>query len=191
MTERRDLKRRVRARQVRTGESYMTALRHVQGERPGAIPTVELVDLTELGAPLGFKCRVVIFPKIVAEIDAAAMLEQLRDALLATEGDRAFSLMRAVVLRGEQVRIPMTPAAIDDALRFVRRVKAGIGGASDGGHMLALQAPGRAGAAPQMLLFTLQLTPYLTYVSRTPTLVISSLDGLGVHPLFSWLGEEP
>ncbi|MEO7734571.1 MAG: hypothetical protein ABIY55_26685 [Kofleriaceae bacterium] len=36
MTQKRDLKRRVRERQTRTGESYMTALRHVRGEQRDA-----------------------------------------------------------------------------------------------------------------------------------------------------------
>ncbi|HWO26708.1 MAG TPA: hypothetical protein VNO30_48595 [Kofleriaceae bacterium] len=80
MTDRRDLKRRVRARQERTGESYMTALRHVQAQRPSAIPTIERVDLTELGAPLGMKCRIAMFPELADRVDAATMLAQLRDA---------------------------------------------------------------------------------------------------------------
>jgi hypothetical protein len=54
MTVKRGLERRVRERQARTGESYMTALRHVQGqvhelvEERRAITVVELVDVSEI-----------------------------------------------------------------------------------------------------------------------------------------------
>lgn len=203
MTERRDLKRRVRERQARTGESYMTALRHVQEQRdaaeprdpeeprPTAIPTVELLDLTELGAPLGMKCRIAMFPRLADQVDAAAMLEKLRDALLATEGDRAFALMRAVVLRGERARVPISATAADEARRFVTRAKAGIGGISEGGRMLALQVPGRAGQASPMLLFILQLMPDFAPVYRAPTLMITSLDGATIDPLLAWAEMAP
>ena len=48
MTQKRDLKRRVRERQIRTGESYMTALRHVRGE-PADVAAAESPG----GAPPG------------------------------------------------------------------------------------------------------------------------------------------
>jgi hypothetical protein len=205
MTERRDLKRRVRARQARTGEAYMTALRHVQAERPPAFPTIELIDLTELGAPLGLKCRVVMFPQVAERVDAAAMLVRLRDALLATEGDRALALMRRVVLRGGRARTPaMVVTALEEARRFVARARAGIGGVSESGRMLALQVDGRAasgrrgkpddgagkpGDGAHMLLFTLQLMPMFVPVHREPTLVITSLDGLTADPILAFLEQ--
>ena len=189
MTERRDLKRRVRARQARTGESYMTALRHVQEDRPTAIPTIELVDLTEVGAPMGFKCRIVMYPKLVERVDGAATLERLRDALLVTEGDRALALMRAVTLLGERARMPSSMAALEEGQRFVNRARAGIGGPSESGRMLALHVEVRRGA--EMLLFLLQVTPTFAFVHRTPTLVITSLDGVTVDPLLAWVGEAP
>jgi hypothetical protein len=68
MTKRRDLKRRVRERQEKTGESYVTARRHVlvdpaeNGPAPAspgtAIPVVEMITLTEHATRLGMKCRV-------------------------------------------------------------------------------------------------------------------------------------
>jgi hypothetical protein len=189
MTERRDLKRRVRERQARTGESYMTALRHVQAQRPAAIPMIELIDLTERGAALGLACRIAMFPRLAERVDAGALLGHLRDALLATEGDRALALMRGVVLRGERARMPVTGAAFDEARRFVARAKAGIGGVSERGRMLAMQAPGRPD--PQMVLFLLQLTPDFVPVHRDPTLVITSVDGLTVDPLLGVAEEAP
>jgi hypothetical protein len=206
MTERRDLKRRVRERQARTGESYMTALRHVQEDRPGAIPTIELADLTELGAPLGFKCRLAMFPRLAERVDAAAMLVRLRDALLMTEGDRSLTLMRRVVLGGGRARmLGGTAAALEEARRFVDRAKAGVGGVSESGRMLALQVatrPGRgaaseidagqgAGASVEMVLFVLQLLPPFVPVFRDPTLVITPIGELTVDPLFALLEAAP
>jgi hypothetical protein len=170
MTDKRDLKRRVRERQARTGESYMTARRQVQEQRPGAIPMVELTDLTERGAALGFKCRIAVFPRVTQQLEAVTLLTRLRDALLATEGDHALSLMRRVVLAGERARVRLTGALTEEAMRFVRRARAGIGGVSDGGGLLAMPIEG------VMLLFTLQLTPDFVPIYREPTLVIAPLD---------------
>jgi hypothetical protein len=69
MTERRDLKGRVRDRQARTGESYVTALRQVLAQRPSRIPVIELFDLSALGARLGFTCRISAFPDLVERVD--------------------------------------------------------------------------------------------------------------------------
>ena len=55
MTDRRDFKRRVRARQAHTGESYMVALQHVRAQRPPRVPMIELVDLTPVGKALGLR----------------------------------------------------------------------------------------------------------------------------------------
>lgn len=138
MTEKRDLKRRVRDRQARTGESYMTALRQVQAQRPPAVPVMELVDLTELGAPLGFKCRIVMAPGLADQIDAAGALARLRDVLLATDRDGSFEVLRAVTLRGEPRRFRLTQGTFDEARQLVARARAGLGGVSKGGRMLAL-----------------------------------------------------
>ncbi len=130
MTQKRDLKRRVRERQARTGESYMTALRHVRGEQleaagaaagespdagassagapaggassGGAIPVVEMVDLSELATSLGLTCRVMVMPAVIERVDPAAMLVQLRGVLQTTAGDPSFALLRAAVLLGER-----------------------------------------------------------------------------------------
>src|ERR1041384_1586220 len=129
MTAKRDLKRRVRERQVRTGESYMTALRHVrnqrasaregedenEGEGEGAVPVVEMIDVSEIAAALGIQCNVILSPMIADRIDVATVLRQLRDALAATERDPAFALMRAAV-RGEH---PVAPLGSGEAHRRV------------------------------------------------------------------------
>src|SRR5215468_10944795 len=102
MTKQRDLKRIVRERQSRTGESYVTALRHVRGVQGECVPVVELVDVSEVGAALGIKIRVLVLPALAESIDVTATLQQLRTVLLSTTRDPALDLMRAVVLCGER-----------------------------------------------------------------------------------------
>src|ERR1043165_753730 len=135
MTAKRDLKRRVRERQAKTGESYMAALHHVRDQRPNAMVVVELVDVTEVAAALSIKCGVRVEPRLAERIDAAAALRQLCNALLATAGNPAFELMRSVLLRGES---PPAKPEFYETWRFMERVRAGIGGISEGGSLLAL-----------------------------------------------------
>ncbi len=143
MTDRSDLKRRVRDRQARTGESYMTALRHVRGQRAGAVPVVELLDISDIGAVLGIKCRTLVLPALAERVDVGAMLRQLHAALLATTRDPASQLMRAVVLYGE--RPFASPSGIDEGSQFLRRVRAGVGGFSETGRALSFAVAGRRG----------------------------------------------
>jgi hypothetical protein len=172
MTAKRDLKRRVRERQGRTGESYMTALRHVLDQRPSAVPVVEMIELSEVAAAMGFQCRVRMSPVLADRIDAVGALRRLREALTATERDPAFDLMRRVVLHGEAP--VLRPHGIDAGQRFLARVRAGIGGISEHGRLLALMVDGRRG--PEMVVFMLWLAP-VNYVHYRPSLVLVAADG--------------
>ena len=183
MTEKRDLKRRVRDRQARTGESYMTALRQVQAQRPPTFPVVELVDLTEIGRPLGFKCRVAMFPGLADRVDAATALAKFRDVLLMTDRDQSLELFRAVTLRGEPRRFRITQDALDEGRQFVVRARAGLNGVSDGGRMLALHIDGKQGAT--MVIFLLWLVPDFVHVLREPSLILTSLDAIAVDPILA------
>lgn len=189
MTRKRDLKRRVRERQARTGESYMTALRHVLGEPPSPvspvspmppvspvpsnatapIPVVEFTDLSDIAAALGIKCRVMVSPVLVERVDVAAMLAQLHHVLTASARDRDLAIMRAVVLRGERPVSAHPAMAFRDA-QFVTRARLGIGGVSDSGHMLAFTVAGRHAA--EHVLLMLWVTP-LTYVNLPPALIVA------------------
>jgi hypothetical protein len=182
MTAKRDLKRRVRDRQAHTGESYMTALRHVRNRRPGeresegegAVPVIEMIDVSEIAAALGIQCSVILSPTLADRIDVATVLRQLRDALAATERDPAFALMRAV-LRGEN---PVAPRGTGEVhRRFMARARAGIGGISEHGRMLALAVSGRRGI--EMVLFMLRVTT-VRHVRIQPALFVGSLDGIFV-----------
>lgn len=145
MTDQRDLKRRVRERMAKTGESYTTARQHILDQRPtppsSAFDVVEPVDLTEPAAALGFKCLVMMFPSLAARINTTAALMKVRDVLLATVDDPATWQLRATVFRGELP--PRRPTRMSETNlelgRFVRRAMAGLGGVSEGGTMLALQ----------------------------------------------------
>lgn len=185
MTAKRDLKRRVRERQAHTGESYMTALRHVRNRRAGeresesegdgAVPVIEMIDVSEIAAALGIQCATLLSPTIAGRIDVATVLRQLRDALGATARDPAFAMMRAVVLRGEHPVAPLV--AGETHRRFMTRARAGIGGISEDGRMVALAVSGRQ--CIEMVLFLLRLTP-VRYVKLPPTLFVGSLDGIFV-----------
>ena len=172
MTARRDLKRRVRDRQGRTGESYMTALRHVLDQRPNAVPVVEMIELSEVAEAMGLRCRVRMAPALADRIDAVGALRRLRAALVATERDPAFDLMRRVVLHGESP-VPR-PLGLDAGRRFLARVRARIGGISEHGRLLALMVDGRRG--PEMVVFMLWLSP-VAYVPYRPSLILATADG--------------
>ena len=173
MTDKRDLKRRVRDRQAQTGESYMTALRNVQGPRPGtnAVPVLELLDITDIGARLGIKCGVKMVPALAERVDAAATLTQLRDALITTLNDPHLALLRSVVLAGERPWVPLEPRDP----RFFARVRAGIGGVNESGRMLALRVAGRGGI--ELVVFMLWTTP-VKYIERAPFIVVTTSDAV-------------
>jgi hypothetical protein len=185
MTQQRDLKRRVRDRQAQTGEAYMTALRQVQAQKSPAFPVVELVDLTEIGAAIGFKCRIVMAPGLAEQIDAAGALARLRDVLLTRDRDGSLETFRAVVLRGERRQFSLTQGTFYDARELIQRARAGLGGVSEGGRLLAMQVDGKPGAT--MVLFTLWLVPDIVPAMREPSLILASLEGTPTHPLLAWM----
>jgi hypothetical protein len=110
MTAKRNFKRRVRDRQLRTGERYTTARRRILAERaeaapgpePGSAPVpdtvaapvpvpvlvIELLDVTDEAARPGLRCRVAMFRRWPSErVTAASVLTRLRDVLVGTAGD--------------------------------------------------------------------------------------------------------
>jgi hypothetical protein len=66
------------------------------------------------------------------------------------------------------------PHGMDAGRRFLARVRAGIGGISEHGRLLALMVDGRHG--PEMIVFMLWLAP-VNYVHYRPSLVLTSADG--------------
>jgi len=177
MTKQRDLKRMVRERQARTGESYVTALRHIRGEPRATIPVVEFIDLSEIAAALGIKCRVMTHAAVAERIDVSAMLVQLRTLLVATARDRDLDLMRSVVVHGERplIRHP----GVAEGRTFMTRFRAGLGGICETGSMLSFAVAGRQAA--ELLVFLLMPRP-ATYIRWPPALIIaSSLEHLFIY----------
>ena len=178
MTYKRDLKKLVRERQERTGEHYTTALRHVIAQRRAPVPVVAMVDLSEAAARLGLTCHAAMVPALALLVDGAFALERVRAALLATEGDPATALLRGAVLRGEQPDVAgWSLHNLEKGRHFMARVRAGIAGASDGGHMLALNVPSRAGAS-QLVVCMLWPTAPIAACARRASLILSGGEGL-------------
>lgn len=167
MTAKKDLKRRIRERQARTGESYTAARAQVLAQagpvteeslsKTSAFPVVELIDATDIAANLGLKCDVLVSPALAQQITPLRVLEKLRDALLATERDPEMELLRGLVFRGVRPLRDRTrlPGWWDDVRRFLARAEAGIGGLTQTGDMLAFSAEGvmviaQAGYVPDM-----------------------------------------
>jgi hypothetical protein len=162
MAAKRDLKKRVREGAARTGESDTTAREHEVGKPGHGVGlVVETRDLSEEATRLGIRCPVRIFPELARRVDSSAVLVRLRDVLRATERDPRTELLRAVVLRGEQREPPPMPRPPDADFvakllvyqtvmgggedDFVARARAGIGGVSERGTMLALPVASRKG----------------------------------------------
>jgi hypothetical protein len=174
MTRKRDLKKRVRERQERTGERYTTALQHVR-RRALRVPVIELGEMTAEAAAVGIKCRVFAFPDLAEKIGCAALLRRLRDALLDTEGDPATELMRSVVMRGERPLVAWgSPRSLIEMDRFLARARAGLGGVSESGTMLALHVAGSVETV--LCLLWLPLVPALP--SREPSIILATPDAL-------------
>jgi len=181
MTAKRDLKRRVRERQARTGEHYTTALRHVLAQRPDdppAVPVLELVDLSVLAAELGLCCRAAMVPALAERVESRRVLERLRDALRATEDDPATSLLRGVALRGERpaTELQASLELLTESRRFLARARAGIGGIGAQGRSLAFTVEGRSG--PEMVICLLWLAPIPVAADRPPLLIFATSAGV-------------
>jgi hypothetical protein len=210
MTVKRDLKRRVRARQARTGEKYTAALQRVLAEKPEpAFPVVEMVDLSPLAAELGLHGRVLMFPHLADRVDPRAALERMRAALLATREDPSTELFRTLLLEGK----PLEPTPMDlwdrreavvqlalfygetlqsprgmavemlsEGARFLTRARAGLGGVSKTGRLLAVPVPVRGGLENVVALLW-GAWPFPVPNPWPPTVVLGSaevmLEGTG------------
>lgn len=182
MTAKKDLKRRVRERQARTGESYVAARRAVLAEAPapepeapaaGSINVVELEDVSEQAGALGFKCRISIAHTLAAQVAPEVALARLRDVVLATSADPALEPIRAVALRGERVARPgLVREWMTDLQHFVARVRAGVGGVSASGTMLALPVEGARG----LVMMVCHLGFGILRPEHRPAIVLTTVD---------------
>lgn len=163
MTQQKDLKRRIRERMEKTGESYTAARTHVLAQRPDVPPpapdaeapdaeaydataeppratiaVVEPRDVTEEAVALGIKCKVLA----TDGFDARRAVRQLHDLLLATD-DADLAVLRAAVLWG---RPPAKTGRglrwTEDARSFLVRARAGLGGVGPNGWGVAFVCEG-------------------------------------------------
>jgi hypothetical protein len=150
------------------------------------VPVVELSDLTEEGKRLGLSCRVAMFPALAERVDGTEVLTRLRDALRVTADDESLTLFRRVCLYGERpLAGEISIERVTEAGRFLARARAGIGGTSRSGHMLALNVPGRNG--PEMVVCLLWLPPIPVAAPHGPSLLLLSPDTMLGEPEFaSW-----
>lgn len=201
MTDRRDLKRRIRARMAKTGESYTTARKHVlegggeapvlggEGEVPAPpaapasrVPVIELFEATELAARVGLRCVVAFSSTVPARIDRERVLARIRDALVGTEGDPQTELLRAGVLRGElagKLRDQGSHPVLEmyrGTRPFLARAAAGIGGVNEGGTLLALVVD------EQPIVCVLSRRGRPGEPPGEPWLMITTPDGFGLGP---------
>jgi hypothetical protein len=145
MTQQKDLKRRIRERMDKTGESYTAARAQVLAQRPepGAIPVIEPRHLTEEAVALGLKCKVLA----TDGFDARRAVQTLHDLLVAT-ADADLDVMRGAVLRGERPswsvggRPKPLQWSIEEVRRFLVRARGGLGGVGPGGWLLAFVSDG-------------------------------------------------
>ena len=141
MTVRRDLKRRIRARQEKTGESYAAARARVLAARPRPSWVIELADVSRAARAAGFVCAVRSTPLLATSRSLPAILVQLRGILGgATEG---LAPMQRVALRGEADPWSRGGGAVVMVSRlraFAASLDQGLRGPGPGGRILAFDA---------------------------------------------------
>lgn len=189
MTAKRDLKKRIRDRQAKTGESYTAARRHVLAARPepepepgaDAGPTASsipiavdsLVDLTATATKVGLRCQVLMTEALADAFDPERILLELRSMLLTTLRDPKTDLLRAVALHGDTTDAPLQRARDPRQVQFLARVRAGVNSISSDGRALGFHLDGVA------IVCSLWRRKATIVVTRLEDLALLTLSGLG------------
>jgi len=112
----------------------------------GAVPVIELLDVSSDASRLGLKCRVMMFPSLAERVEPESVLTRLRSVLAGTIGDPSTALLCSVALDGQR---PVLPRRVERELaslrQFMRRAHAGLGGTTEDGTMLGFPVAGRDG----------------------------------------------
>jgi len=165
MTQKKDLKRRVRERMAKTGERYAAALRQVKDK---VTPEPELeADSYLLESPL--RCQLMVSRDVYRRVlpdRGARLVARFAEVVNALEDDPAGVLFRRVA-RGEpaeqqrDVRVTMLRwgERVADRTRYARRLELGLRGVSADGCILAFDHDG------QTLVASLSVFPRFTTVS--------------------------
>ena len=193
MTAKKDLKKRVRERQAKTGERYTSALKHVLGQasRPGAAPGVEVSfrEVTPLAGAVGLSCRAFVTPGFPEPLQRPG-LEQLHRILTASADEPGLGLFRRALLHGEgEGSLKGPPSALGhvfSAQAFIRNLRLGIRGPSRDGLSLAFDVT-EEGRPPATLVAS--LSPSLAEV-RSSTVQLKGWM-LRLATLEDWLSAGP
>ena len=158
MTKKKDLKRRVRERQAKTGERYAAALAQVRKPQVTALP-----DVTREAEAAGLRCNAVVSETLRAQGDLRSLLVRVRELLEALGASACGPL-----LRGEAA-----PREFPDATRLAAGAR----------RFLAQARAGRRGLSPDGRLFVLQwndvaIVGAITLAGRKPLLALGKLDDL-------------
>jgi hypothetical protein len=129
MTKRKDLKRRVRARQQKTGESYTAALANIRPE----VRIPEAPSATAEARAAGLRCEAVVTEELRRMGDLEPLFVRLRELLLALAAEDCGPLVRG---EAAAQRLPDMKDVIE-ARRFLEAVRAGERGLSKNGRIVA------------------------------------------------------
>ena len=181
MTAKRDLKKRVRDRQAKTGESYTAARRHViAGAEPAPAAKVSepiavdaLVDISATAAKVGLRCQVLITEALADAFDPERILLELRLVLLTTMRDPTPDLFRAVALHGDNTAAPLGRARDPRQVQFLARLRAGASSISTDGRAVGFHIDGVA------IVCSLWRRQPTIVVTRLEDMALLTLSGLG------------
>ena len=129
MTKKKDLKKRVRERQAKTGESYTAARAQVR-----RVPIEEAPNANEDARAEGFDCTAIVSKRLRAIGDLRPLFARLREMLLALNASACGPLLRGEALPH---RIPQ-PIDLLRARRFLESARSGQRGLSSDGMFFAL-----------------------------------------------------
>jgi FHA domain-containing protein len=173
MTAKRNLKRRVRERQARTGESYVTARRQVLAARapaPAAVSVIELHDISADANRLGFRCRITAFSSLIEHAGPAGVAVALRDALIGARGPASARLfgtafgvalpvggpLPAELARDHRAIVSLNAMALDSAGLYLRelavRARGWVAGAFEHGLAVVFHVAGPGGSVPALCI---------------------------------------
>ncbi|HEY6909995.1 MAG TPA: hypothetical protein VI356_11540 [Myxococcales bacterium] len=158
MTKKKDLKRRVRQRQAKTGESYTAALAQVRGPRIAAVP-----EATKEAQAAGLRCKAFVSRRLRQEPGLGELFVRVREMLLALGADACGPLLRGELASGE---IPDAVRLAVESRRFLAEVRAGGRGLSRDGRLFALEWKGAV------------LVGGIVLAGRMPLICVGSLDDL-------------
>lgn len=141
------------------------------------IDVVEFDDYTDAGAALGFRCTIAIARALVAIAEPQVLLARLRDLLVSIESDVALDAFRSLALHGVRVQ-PTIPTDWRKSMSaFAARCRAGLGGVSESGTILAVPVSAPTGS----VLMIGQLGFGIVQPDRRPDIVLTTVESANFY----------